>query len=109
LRLNSVASFIYTNNKNAGWYVKEYAGGFANKADKKSVTVAYPDGSVRGTRKVFFFFRKYPRVRPGTIVSLTNKEEKLKASGEKKVDWDNVISKIMAAATTLAVLITATK
>jgi hypothetical protein len=48
-------------------------------------------------------------VRPGTIVSLTNKEEKLKASGEKKVDWDNVISKIMAAATTLAVLITATK
>jgi protein involved in polysaccharide export with SLBB domain len=109
LRLNSVASFIYTNNKNAGWYVKEYAGGFANRADRKSVTVAYPDGSVRGTRNVFLFFRKYPRVRPGTIVSLTNKEEKLKASGEKKVDWDNVVAKIMAAATTLAVLITATK
>jgi hypothetical protein len=109
LRLNSVASFIYTNNKNAGWYVKEYAGGFANKADKKSVTVAYPDGSVRGTRKVFFFFRKYPRVRPGTIVSLTNKLEKGIDGDKKKVDWDGIISKIMAAATTLAVLITATK
>jgi hypothetical protein len=109
LRLNSVASYIYANSRNAGWYIKEYAGGFAKRADKKSVTVAYPDGSVRGTRTVLLFFRKYPTVRPGTLVSLTTKEEVVKGAGEKKVDWDNVISKIMAAATTLAVLITATK
>ncbi|MFM8592094.1 MAG: polysaccharide biosynthesis/export family protein, partial [Sphingomonadales bacterium] len=105
LRLNSVSSYIYANSRNAGWYIKEYAGGFAKRADKKSVTVAYPDGSVRGTRTVFLFFRKYPTVRPGTLISLTNKEEVVKGGGEKKVDWDNVISKIMAAATTLAVLI----
>jgi len=110
LRLNSVSSYFYANSRNAGWYIKEYAGGFAKRADKKSVTVAYPDGSVRGTRKIFFFFRKYPTVRPGTLVSLTTKEETSRGpGGEKKVDWDNVISKIMAAATTLAVLITATK
>ncbi|MFM8709966.1 MAG: SLBB domain-containing protein, partial [Sphingomonadales bacterium] len=70
LRLNSVSSYIYANSRNAGWYIKEYAGGFAKRADKKSVTVAYLDGRVRGTRNVFLFFRKYPTVRPGTLISL---------------------------------------
>lgn len=108
LRLNSIFSFIYVSSRNAGWYIKEYAGGFATRADKRSVTVSYPDGSVRATRKVLLFFRKYPVVRPGAIVSLTNKEEKVKGE-EKKVNWDNIFTKIMAVATTMAVLITATK
>ncbi len=108
LRLNSISSFIYVSSRNAGWYIKEYAGGFATRADKRSVTVSYPDGSVRATRKVLLFFRKYPVVRPGAIVSLTNKEEKVKGE-EKKVNWDNIFTKIMAVATTMAVLITATK
>jgi len=108
LRMNSVSNFIYVSSRNAGWYIKEYAGGFATRADKKSVTVAYPDGSVRGTRKIFLFFRKYPVVKPGTIISLTNKEEKVKEEG-KKVDWDGIFTKVMAIATTMAVLITATR
>ena len=108
LRMNSVSNFIYVSSRNAGWYIKEYAGGFATRADKKSVTVAYPDGSVRGTRKIFLFFRKYPAVKPGTIISLTNKEEKVKEEG-KKVDWDGIFTKVMAIATTMAVLITATR
>lgn len=107
--INDVSSFIYTTSRSSRWYIREYAGGFSRKADRSSVTVSYPDGSVKGTRSIFLFFRKYPTVKPGAIVSLTNKEEKVKGGEDKKVNWDNVFSKILAVGTTMAVLITATK
>jgi protein involved in polysaccharide export with SLBB domain len=107
--LSTVSSFIYTNPRNARWYIREYTGGFAKKADRNSVTVSYPDGSVRGTKKFFLFFRNYPGVKPGAIVSLTNKAEKIKDKDEKGADWDKIFTKILAVGTTMAVLITATK
>ncbi|MEY3559680.1 MAG: hypothetical protein RIS12_112 [Bacteroidota bacterium] len=107
--INDVSSFIYTTSRSAKWYIREYAGGFSKKADKTSVTVSYPDGSVKGTKRSILFFRKYPTVKPGAIVSLTNREEKAKDAEGKKVNWDNVFSKILAVGTTMAVLITATK
>jgi protein involved in polysaccharide export with SLBB domain len=107
--LTEVVNFMYANQRSAGWYIREYAGGFSRKADKKSVAVSYPDGSARGTKKVFFFFRKYPSVKPGAVVSLNEHEEKAKDAEGKKVNWDNVFSKILAVGTTMAVLITATK
>jgi len=107
--LNTVSSFIYTNPRNAKWYIREYTGGFAKKADRNSVTVSYPDGSTRGAKKFLFFFRDYPSVKPGAIVSLTNKEEKIKNKDDKGADWDKIFTKILAVGTTMAVLITATK
>jgi len=106
--ITEVVNFIYTNQRSAAWYIREYAGGFSRKADKKSVAVSYPDGSARGTKKVFFF-RKYPSVKPGAVVSLNEREEKAKDAEGKKVNWDNIFSKILAVGTTMAVLITATK
>ena len=107
--LTEVVNFMYANQRSAAWYIREYAGGFSRKADKKSVAVSYPDGSARGTKKVFFFFRKYPSVKPGAVVSLNEHEEKAKDAESKKVNWDNIFSKILAVGTTMAVLITATK
>jgi hypothetical protein len=107
--LSTVSSFIYTNPRNAKWYIREYTGGFAKKADRNSVTVSYPDGSTRGAKKFLFFFRDYPSVKPGAIVSLTNKEEKIKNKDDKGADWDKIFTKILAVGTTMAVLITATK
>jgi len=107
--LTEVVNFMYANQRSAGWYIREYAGGFSRKADKKSVAVSYPDGSARGTKKVFFFFRKYPSVKPGAVVSLNEHEEKAKDAEGKKVNWESVFSKILAVGTTMAVLITATR
>ena len=67
------------------------------------------NGSARGTKSVLFFFRSYPTVKPGAVISLNEHEEKLKTGEDKKVNWDNVFSKILAVGTTMAVLITATK
>ena len=107
--LSTVSSFIYTSPRNAKWYIREYTGGFAKKADRNSVTVSYPDGSTRGTKRFLLFFRDYPSVKPGAIVSLTNKEEKIKNKDDKGADWDKIFTKILAVGTTMAVLITATK
>jgi len=107
--LTEVVNFMYSNAKSAKWYIREYAGGFSSKADRKSIAVSYPDGSARGTKSVLFFFRSYPTVKPGAVISLNEHEEKLKTGEDKKVNWDNVFSKILAVGTTMAVLITATK
>ena len=107
--LSTVSSFIFTSPRSARWYIREYTGGFAKKADRNSVTVSYPDGSVRGTKRFFLFFRDYPGVKPGAIVSLTNKEVKIKDKDDKGADWDKIFTKILAVGTTMAVLITATK
>ena len=106
--LTEVVNFIYTSPRSARWYIREYAGGFSRKADRGTVAVSYPDGSAQGTRR-FLFFRNYPTIKPGAVISLTEKEEKIKGEGDKKVNWDNVFSKILAVGTTMAVLITATK
>lgn len=106
--LTEVVNFIYTSPRSARWYIREYAGGFSRKADRGTVAVSYPDGSAQGTRR-FLFFRNYPTIRPGAVISLTEREEKVKGEGDKKVNWDNVFSKILAVGTTMAVLITATK
>jgi hypothetical protein len=104
-----VTSFIYRSKRSAKWYVRELAGGFAKKADRRSVSVSYPDGRIAGTKKFLLLFRDYPNVKPGAIVSLTLKEEKIKDKDEKGADWDKIFTKILAVGTTMAVLITATK
>jgi protein involved in polysaccharide export with SLBB domain len=107
--LIEVVNFMYSNAKPANWYIRKYAGGFSSKADRKSVAVSYPNGSARGTKRVLLFFKSYPIVKPGATISLNEVEEKLKSGEDKKINWDNVFSKILAVGTTMAVLITATK
>lgn len=106
--LIDVVNFIYISPRSARWYIREYAGGFSAKADRGSVTVSYPDGRARGTRR-FLFFRNYPTVMPGAVIALTEKEEKSKVEEGKKVNWENLFTKVLAVGTTMAVLITATK
>jgi len=107
--LTEVVNFMYSNARSAKWYIREYAGGFSRKADRKTVAVAYPDGSAQGAKQVLWFFRIYPAVKPGATISLNEIEEKLKSGEDKKFNWDNVFSKILAVGTTMAILITATK
>lgn len=101
---NDLRFFTYRGNRNARWYVRNLAGGFAEKANKNSVTVVYPDGSVRGTRRYLGIIRDYPNVRPGAVISLTYKIEKPKEE-KKKVDVDALYSRTLTSVTTIMTLL----
>lgn len=100
---NEVADFVYQGKKSARWYVRNFAGGFGEKADKKSVTVTYPDGRAKSTRTYFFFIKDYPTVMPNSTVALNYKIEK-PIEERKKVDWEGVYTKTIQTTTTLLTL-----
>ena len=82
--------------KRAGWYIKEYAGGFSKNAHRKKVKVEQPNGKINRTRN-FLLFRHYPKVVKGSIVMVPAKPVKEKKTREKStVDWDKKLTQILA-------------
>ncbi len=60
------SAVVYDKSKSFKGYVLN-AGGFASNALKRGAYVVYPNGTVKGTRK-FFFFNNHPKVRPGSEI-----------------------------------------
>jgi polysaccharide export outer membrane protein len=58
-----------------GSYISQ-AGGFTEQARKKRIYVSYPNGRTHRT-KHFLFFRSYPKVEPGSTVSIPVKEARV--------------------------------
>lgn len=58
-----------------GSYISQ-AGGFTEQARKKRIYVSYPNGRTHRT-KHFLFFRSYPKIEPGSTVSIPVKEAKI--------------------------------
>jgi len=98
-----VSDFVYQGKHRARWYVRKLAGGFADKADKSSITVRYPDGSVRGTNN-YLIFKRTPPVRAGSVVALEYKLEKPKED-KKDVDVDLVFARTLQALTSLTTVL----
>jgi protein involved in polysaccharide export with SLBB domain len=117
------ASMIYTENllnqgrfnvayekgKNAKYYVNEYAGGFADNADKSNITVTKPTGKIERTKR-FLFWKIYPEVTEGSVVNVPVKQAKAKKPGEtekerKDIDWGEVLADSIAQATTILSLV----
>ena len=93
-------SFLYSGKHSARWYIREFAGGFADSSDHRTVAVAYPNGQVDGTKRVMFLFNDMPTVRPGgQIVVSLKPEEKLKE--KKEVDFDAIFSRSFQAISSL--------
>lgn len=65
----------HSPRKSARWYIKKYAGGFGNKASKKTVIAEQPNGEILTTRN-FIFFKRYPKVKKGSIISIGAKVPK---------------------------------
>lgn len=86
----------YEKGKSTRSYINS-AGGFSDKAQKKSVYVMYANGDVKGTNR-FLFFKSYPKVAPGAVVIVPEKPEK------KGLTTTETVS-ITTALTTLAILI----
>ncbi len=93
-------SFLYSGKHSARWYIREFAGGFADSSDHRTVAVAYPNGQVDGTKRVLFVFNDMPTVRPGgQIVVSLKPEETLKE--KKEVDFDAIFSRSFQAISSL--------
>lgn len=55
-----------------GDYISQ-AGGFGERARKNRVYVSYPNGRTHRTKQ-FLFFRSFPKVEPGSVVTVPEKE-----------------------------------
>ncbi|MEM8888170.1 MAG: SLBB domain-containing protein, partial [Bacteroidota bacterium] len=81
------------------YYVKKYAGGFAKRTLKRNNTIAYADGSVRGTGR-FFWKKFYPKVKQGSTIIVARKQDKKKKDkdGENrfKINTQELIATLTA-------------
>ena len=96
---NGRINVAYQGNKSAKWYIKNYASGFAKRAKRKSTSVEYPGGRINGTDGLFLF-RNYPQVKPGSEIRLVLKEPKPERQDREPVNWTEVASSVLSAATT---------
>ncbi|RYX80473.1 capsule biosynthesis protein, partial [bacterium] len=60
------SAVVYSKSKSFKAYVLN-AGGFSPTASKSSAYVVYPNGTVKGTKKIFFF-NNHPRVKAGSEI-----------------------------------------
>lgn len=103
----SKKTIVFQGRHSAGWYIKNYAGGFHKMADKNSTTVTMPNYQTRSTGKTFLFFRDYPTVEPGSVITVSMDEKKIEKAAEpkEKVDWENWAQKSLSAITSVVSII----
>jgi protein involved in polysaccharide export with SLBB domain len=96
--------------KKANWYINKYAGGFSPEADKSSIRITRENGTVLRTKQFLGLVNRYPRVSYGDKISLSYKVEKLKdEKNSKPFDWEKFMNKILAVATSVALITLYTK
>lgn len=105
---NGLINTAYTPGKRADWYIHHYTAGFGKNAKRTRVTVEQPNGKINHTRN-HLFFKSYPKVTPGSTITVGSKPVKeKKAEKEKKpLDWDKAFTQILATAATLATVVVA--
>jgi protein involved in polysaccharide export with SLBB domain len=69
------SAVVYSQSKSFKAYVLN-AGGFSPKALKNRAYVVYPNGTVKGTRKILFF-NNHPNVRPGSEIFVPEKPKSI--------------------------------
>ncbi len=97
-------TFLYQGARSARWYIENFAGGFADNADKRSVTVTMRNGQVIGTKRRMLLFNNYPTVKPGSTISLVF-EPPPPEREETRVDWDRFYQQAMTTTTTLLTIL----
>ncbi len=94
-----IASY-YVKGRRAKFYITKMAGGFDAEASKKQVYVQYANG--RNVRtKNYIFFKVYPKVRLGSIITVPSKSNKK----GKKFSFDQALTKALTTVTTALTLI----
>ena len=81
--------------KRAGFYVKEFGGGFAEGASKRNVYAIYPNGQFKRTKNIFGFIHLYPKiVKNSAIFVPVNKDKHVeKSKPSDPIDYNALIEK----------------
>jgi protein involved in polysaccharide export with SLBB domain len=85
---------IFNSGKSFRQYISD-AGGFSDNSLKKRSYVIYANGSVRSTKK-FFFFNNYPMVKPGAEIFIPKKAEHKPLSASEVVALTSGIASLGA-------------
>ena len=91
---------LYRPGEGLGYYIGQ-AGGYGDKAEKGRASVAYANGE-RAVVKHFLWVHRSPAVRPGSTIFVPTTPP-----GETGINWDNFLSKTLAAMSTLATVLIA--
>ena len=98
----------FRKGKSAKWYVDNYAAGVGDNGQRKRITVEHPNGEIERT-KSFLFFKDYPSVREGSIVTVGVKPPKKKkdrnGAPKEDVNWGRTLADGLAQATAILSLI----
>lgn len=101
----STLNIVFQGEKSARWYVNNYAGGFAKKADKKSLTVLMKNYQLKRTSS-FMGILNYPEVETGSTISLQMKLPKeKKVEPKEKTNWGQIFGTTLTALTTALTII----
>ena len=101
-------NIVFQGKKSARWYIKNYAGGFADRVDKNSLIVVLKNGQVKSTKNRLLY-RDYPNVEAGSLISLRMKPPKEEKQKREKTSWGEVWQSTMAAITTAVTIIVLAK
>jgi len=95
----------YHHNKDALFYINEFAGGFDEKADKNKIFVRLANGEIKRIKNGFLR-KKYPKVFQGSTITVGYKSEE-KEEEEKKtdVDWTKLLGDGVSQAMSILTLI----
>jgi protein involved in polysaccharide export with SLBB domain len=88
----SEVSFVFSGAHSARWYLREYAGGLQEDADRRTVAVSYPNGRVDGTQRFLYLFNNMPTVKSGgqIVVNMKAPEE---IQEKKDIDYDAIFTR----------------
>ena len=99
-------TLVYQGGWSAKWYIDNYAGGLVKTADRRSLTVTLPNYQTVGTKRVLGI-RIYPKVEPGSTVTVSidqEKKEKLEEPKEK-IDWERLAASTLSTLTSVTSMI----
>lgn len=90
----SPGSSVYQNGRSFKSYISG-GGGFTERALKRRSYIIYANGSVKSTKKLFFF-NNYPRVRPGAEVFVPKKSDRRKLTANELIGLTSGIASLGA-------------
>lgn len=93
--IDNKIQFAYQGQHSAKWYIDNFAGGFDDNVDKRSLRVIEPGGSIRGTKRYLGFIYEYPSVIEGSTIAVDYKKVKPEKEGSK-TDWGKALTDTMA-------------
>jgi hypothetical protein len=80
----------YFAGKRAGFYIKNFVGGFKKDALRRKTVVLDASGRIRSTRKILGIVNIYPKVNMGSKIIVPKKYDKIVVQNQS-IDWNRVI------------------